>query len=74
MHRTAINDTPGRDYVCMNINTGASAPSKFVIELFSDICPKICENFKQLCEGYSKSNDKAAEKMGYVGIEFHRVV
>jgi len=46
MHRTAINDTPGRDYVYMNINTGASVPSKVVIELFSDICPKTCENFK----------------------------
>jgi hypothetical protein len=46
MLRTAINDTPGREYVYMNINTGANVPSKVLIELFTDICPKTCENFK----------------------------
>jgi hypothetical protein len=45
-HRIAINETPGRSYVYMNINTGASVASKVVIELFEDICPKTCENFK----------------------------
>jgi len=75
MHRQAINDTPGRDYVYMNVITGNSGvPSKVVIELFSDICPKTCENFKQLCEGYTNPNDKSSEKIGYVGTEFHRVV
>ena len=74
MHRTTINDTPGRDYVYMNINTGANVPSKVIIELFSDICPKTCANFKALCEGYQNPEDKTAEKIGYVGTEFHRVV
>jgi guanylate kinase len=50
-HRIAINETPGRSYVYMNINTGANVASKVVIELFEDICPKTCENFKKLCEG-----------------------
>jgi len=51
-YRHAINNTPGRSYVQMSINTGASVPSKVIIELFDDHCPKTCENFRQLCEGY----------------------
>jgi|TARA_B110001450_G_C17530973_1_gene444677 hypothetical protein len=74
MVRTTINDTPGREYVYMNINTGANVPSKVIIELFTDICPKTCANFKQLCEGYTNEEDKTAEKIGYAGTEFHRVV
>lgn len=45
-YRQAFNDTPGRSYVYMLINTGAEKPSKVMIELFEDICPKTCENFK----------------------------
>jgi len=75
--RNAINNTPGRSYVYMNINTGAAANSKVVIELFDDICPKTCENFRQLCQGFQKtekSGAKQPEILGYSGSEFHRVV
>ena len=71
-HRIAINETPGRSYVYMNINTGASVASKVVIELFEDICPKTCENFKKLCEGVQKPGSQ--EKVGFINTEFHRVV
>lgn len=50
--RNAINDTPGRSYVYMNINTGAAVASQIIIELFDDIAPKTCANFRSLCEGY----------------------
>jgi hypothetical protein len=72
-HRIAINETPGRSYVYMNINTGANVASKVVIELFEDICPKTCANFKSLCEGYTKKGSKE-DKIGYITTEFHRVV
>jgi cyclophilin family peptidyl-prolyl cis-trans isomerase len=71
-HRVAINETPGRSYVYMCINTGASVASKVVIELFEDICPKTCENFKSLCESVKKHGSE--EKIGYVNTDFHRVV
>lgn len=48
-HRNAINNTPGRSYVQLSLNHGAAVPSKVTIELFEDICPKTCENFRQLC-------------------------
>ena len=51
-HRSAINNTPGRSYVQLSLNHGAAVPSKVVIELFDDVCPKTCENFRQLCKGF----------------------
>lgn len=70
-HRNAINNTPGRSYVYMKINTGANVAQKIVIELFDDICPKTCDNFRQLCEGYKP---EGGNSVGYAGTEFHRVV
>ena len=71
-HRAAINSTPGRSYVYMNINTGAAIASKIVIELFDDIAPKTCDNFRSLCKGYKPDN--GSETLSYTGTEFHRVV
>ena len=76
-HRAIINDTPGKSYVYMKINTGASLASKVVIELFDEIAPKTCENFRQLCSGFQRVDDKGenvGDKISYVGTEFHRVV
>ena len=62
----------------MKINTGASIASKVVIELFDDIAPKTCENFRELCKGYQrvdeKTNENQGDKISYVNTEFHRVV
>ena len=70
--RNAINNTPGRSYVYLKLNTGAALPSKVVIELFDDICPKTCANFRSLCEGFKPVN--GSETLSYSGTEFHRVV
>ena len=56
----------------MKLNTGAAVPSKIVIELFDDICPKTCANFRKLCEGFKPEN--GSETLSYAGTEFHRVV
>ena len=45
-YKNAINNTPGRSYVYMDINTGANLASKVIIELFDDVAPKTCENFR----------------------------
>lgn len=45
-HRTIINESPGKSYVYLKINTGASIASKVVIELFDDIAPRTCDNFR----------------------------
>lgn len=76
-YRQAINNTPGRSYVYMNINTGANVPSKVVFELFDEYCPKTCDNFRKLCEGYQQFDPETkqqGDKIGYAGAEFHRAV
>lgn len=50
--KAIINDSPGKSYVYLKINTGASLTNKVVIELFDEIAPKTCENFRQLCQGF----------------------
>ena len=52
-YKNAIQKTPGRSYVYLKINTGGSVESQVVIELFDEIAPKTCENFRQLCAGFS---------------------
>lgn len=62
----------------MKVNTGASISSKVVIELFDEIAPKTCENFRELCRGFQRLDEKtgepAGDKISYTGTEFHRVV
>lgn len=61
----------------MNINTGANVPSKVVFELFDEYCPKTCDNFRKLCEGYQQFDPETkqqGDKIGYAGTEFHRAV
>ncbi len=41
------------------------------IELYQDICPLTCENFRQFCIGYRKGN---AKPIGYKGSLFHRII
>ncbi|XP_055042313.1 probable inactive peptidyl-prolyl cis-trans isomerase-like 6 isoform X2 [Misgurnus anguillicaudatus] len=60
-------------FVYMDIETGGEAAGRLLFELFSDLCPKTCRNFKALCTGeagMSKSN----LELSYKGSIFHRVV
>ena len=43
-----------------------------LIELFDDICPKTCENFRQLCVGFKRVADQ--KLISYVNTDFDRVV
>lgn len=63
----------------MELNTGATLTSKIVFELFDEHCPRTCQNFKQLCLGYqrtdaSNTEEPTGERLQYNGTEFHRVV
>jgi len=47
---------------------------RIVFQLYNDICPKTCENFRALCtgeKGYSKSTET---RLYYQGSTFHRVI
>jgi len=41
------------------------------MELWTDICPKTAENFRQLCTGEFRKNGLP---VGYKGCSFHRVI
>lgn len=77
-YRQAIMNNPARSYVYMNISIGGTESQKVVVELFEDVCPKTCENFRALCEGHQKIDDETGgfvgERVSYAGSEFHRVV
>lgn len=56
----------------MDIGIDGAKTGRLVIELYSDVCPKTCENFKSLCNG---DGPKYGNKtLHYKHNEFHRVV
>uniref|UniRef100_A0A672QBP3 Peptidyl-prolyl cis-trans isomerase n=1 Tax=Sinocyclocheilus grahami TaxID=75366 RepID=A0A672QBP3_SINGR len=63
----------GNTFVYMDIESRGEAFGRLLFELFSDVCPKTCKNFKTLCSGeagLSKSN----LELSYKGSIFHRVL
>lgn len=62
----------GNKYAYFNVRIGDHLINKkIIIELFYEKCPKTCENFIKLCEGFrSRSN----EYLSYERTYFHRVV
>ena len=46
---------------------------QFEIELFNDVCPKTCENFRILCTGENQFSD-GFHDFTVVGTKFHRLI
>jgi peptidyl-prolyl isomerase H (cyclophilin H) len=57
--------------VFMDIQIGTQPAGRIKFELFANVTPKTAENFRQLCTGEYKQNDKP---VGYKGTKFHRVI
>jgi peptidyl-prolyl cis-trans isomerase-like 6 len=71
-YKKMINDTVGRSYVYLEVTYGdVSVPEKVIIELFEDVCPITCKNFKQLCQGFKRADNK---NLCYTNTYFERVV
>jgi cyclophilin family peptidyl-prolyl cis-trans isomerase len=47
---------------------------RIIFELFSDLCPITCENFRALCTGEKGIGKTTGKPLHYKGIIFHRVV
>ncbi|KAJ8351961.1 hypothetical protein SKAU_G00234370, partial [Synaphobranchus kaupii] len=47
---------------------------RVVVELFSDVCPKTCENFRSLCTGEKGVGKGTQKPLHYKGCLFHRIV
>jgi len=68
-----FNGTKGRSVVFFSIKLGdTEGTHQVLIELFEDLCPKTCENFKQLCIGFTSPDN--GRKFQYQGSEFDRIV
>ncbi|KAK3736020.1 hypothetical protein RRG08_009088 [Elysia crispata] len=57
-----------------DISIGEQQVGRIVFELFSDVCPKTCENFRALCTGELGTSEKSGNTLHYKGALFHRVV
>ena len=63
--------TRGRTVVFMDVSVGGNAPTRLRFELFTELVPKTCENFRKLCTG---EVEKDGRPVGYKGSAFHRIV
>lgn len=70
-----INNTKGRSIIGLEIGSGdKNCEVKTVwIELFEDVCPKTCANFKALCVGHERIGESKT-KLSYVGTSFNRII
>lgn len=57
--------------IVINVLVNLQEIGRMVFELFADVVPKTCENFRQLCTGEHK---KDGVPVGYKGSSFHRVI
>lgn len=71
----ATETAPSNDRVkCyMDISIGNKKPERVTFELYNDITPKTCENFRALCTG-EKGMGKADKPLHFKGSGFHRVI
>jgi len=46
----------------------------FYLQLFSDIVPRTCENFKALCTGEKGTSEETDYKLHFKNSLFHRIV
>jgi len=57
--------------VFFDVSIGGHNAGRIVMELFADVVPKTCENFREFCTGEYR---KADVPLGYKGAPFHRVI
>lgn len=61
----------GHPVVFLDISINKKPVGRLKLELFSEIAPNTCENFRQLCTGEFVQNNRP---IGYKGCTFHRIV
>ncbi|XP_044261904.1 peptidyl-prolyl cis-trans isomerase G isoform X1 [Tribolium madens] len=57
-----------------DVSIGGLQSGRIVFELFSDIVPKTCENFRCLCTGEKGIGLNTKKALHFKGVIFHRVV
>ena len=67
-----VLQTLGRHFVRNRDNWDCIIPT--LLQLFSDIVPKTCENFRVLCTGEQGESKHTEYKLHYENSIFHRIV
>jgi peptidyl-prolyl cis-trans isomerase-like 6 len=62
------------DFVYMDFQQGDRSLGRVVFELYSQRCPKTCENFRALCTGERGTSKVGGVTLSYKGTLVHRVV
>eukprot|EP00923_Selenidium_pygospionis_P043424 GHVN01074953.1.p1 GENE.GHVN01074953.1~~GHVN01074953.1.p1 ORF type:complete len:199 (-),score=17.11 GHVN01074953.1:82-603(-) len=62
-----------RSKVFFDITIGSAAPKRVVFQLYNDVTPKTCENFRALCTG-EKGVGKSGKPLHFKGSSFHRII
>ncbi|XP_050407591.2 peptidyl-prolyl cis-trans isomerase G [Patella vulgata] len=57
-----------------DIEIGGKSAGRIIFELFSEECPKTCENFRSLCTGEKGISEKSNKPLHYKGSPVHRIV
>ncbi|KAJ1151912.1 hypothetical protein NDU88_004691 [Pleurodeles waltl] len=60
-------------FVFMDIAIDDEPSGRLLFELFSNICPKTCENFRELCQ-LPETISTDCRELNYKGTTFHRIV
>ncbi|KAL3836022.1 hypothetical protein ACJMK2_021475 [Sinanodonta woodiana] len=70
-----MDETPKYRPRCFfDIDIGGQRVGRIIFELFSDISPKTCENFRALCTGERGVSEKTDKPLHYLDAPFHRIV
>jgi len=62
-----------RQRVFFDITIGGKPAGRITMELYNDITPKTCENFRCLCTG-EKGQGKSGKPLHFKNSSFHRVI
>jgi cyclophilin family peptidyl-prolyl cis-trans isomerase len=65
---------PSRTRCFFDVKIGDKESGRVVFELFNDVCPKTCENFRALCTGEKGLGKNSTKQLHYRGAPFHRIV
>ncbi|XP_015175568.1 PREDICTED: peptidyl-prolyl cis-trans isomerase cyp11 [Polistes dominula] len=60
--------------VFFDVEVGGLPMGRIIFELFADVCPMTCENFRALSTGEMGVGQTTGKPLHYKGIVFHRVV
>ncbi|XP_068730674.1 peptidyl-prolyl cis-trans isomerase G-like isoform X2 [Montipora capricornis] len=57
-----------------DVEISGSLAGRIIFELFADVCPRTCENFRALCTGEKGLSKVSGKALHYKGAPFHRII